>query len=51
MREAADAARIARSLAAGGGAVSYERLGAYRYLVNLELDEAPRDRYGQAVSA
>jgi GAF domain-containing protein len=51
MREAADAARIARSLAASGGAVSYERLGAYRYLVNLELDEAPRDRYGQAVSA
>ncbi len=51
MREAADAARIARSLAATGGAVSYERLGAYRYLVNLELDEAPRDRYGQAVSA
>ena len=51
MREAADAARIARSLAAAGGAVSYERLGAYRYLVNLELDEAPRDRYGQAVSA
>jgi GAF domain-containing protein len=51
MREAADAARIARSLAASGGAVSYERLGAYRYLVNLELDEAPRDRYGQAVAA
>jgi GAF domain-containing protein len=51
MREAGDAARIARSLAASGGAVSYERLGAYRYLVNLELDEAPRDRYGQAVSA
>jgi GAF domain-containing protein len=51
MREAADAARIARSLAAAGGAVSYERLGAYRYLVNLELDEAPRDRYGQAVAA
>ena len=51
LREAADAARIGRSLAAGGGAVSYDRLGAYRYLVNLELDEAPRDRYGQAVSA
>ncbi len=51
LREAADAARIGRSLAAGGGAVSYDRLGAYRYLVNLELDEAPRDRYGQAVAA
>ncbi len=51
LREAADAARIGHSLSAGGGAVSYDRLGAYRYLVNLELDEAPRDRYGQAVSA
>jgi GAF domain-containing protein len=50
MREAADAARIARSLSAQGGAVSYEQLGAYRYLVHLELDEAPSDRYGQAVA-
>ncbi len=49
MREAADAARIGRSLAAEGGAVCYEQLGAYRYLVHLELDEAPRDRYRQAV--
>ena len=51
MREAADAARIARSLTAEGGAISYEELGAYRYLVHLELDEAPHDRYGQAVQA
>ena len=51
MREAADAARIARSLAAEGGAISYEQLGAYRYLVHLELDQAPHDRYGQAVEA
>jgi GAF domain-containing protein len=51
MREAADAARIARSLAAGGGAIAYDQLGAYRYLVHLELDEAPQDRYGQAVEA
>jgi GAF domain-containing protein len=51
MREAADAARIGRSLASGGGAISYEGLGAYRYLVHLELDEAPQDRYGQAVEA
>ena len=49
MREAADAARIARSLSSEGGATSYEQLGAYRYLVHLELDEAPHDRYGQAV--
>ena len=51
MREAADAARIARSLAPEGGAISYDQLGAYRYLVHLELEEAPHDRYGQAVDA
>jgi GAF domain-containing protein len=49
MREAADAARIGLSLAADGGAVSYEGLGAYKYLVHLELDEAPHDRYRQSV--
>ena len=49
MREAADAARVGHSLFAEGGAVSYEQLGAYRYLVHLKLDEAPRDRYRQAV--
>ena len=49
MREAADAARIGRSLVAEGGTVAYEQLGAYRYLVHLELDEAPRDRYRVAI--
>jgi GAF domain-containing protein len=49
MREAADAARIGRSLVADGGAVSYEALGAYKYLVHLELDDAPHDRYRQSV--
>jgi GAF domain-containing protein len=48
MREAADAARVGRSLVADGGAVAYEQLGAYRYLVHMELDEAPRDRYRRA---
>ena len=51
MREAADAARIGRSLVVDGGAVSYEQLGAYRYLAHLELDDAPRDRYRQSVAA
>jgi GAF domain-containing protein len=51
MREAADAARIGRSLAGGGGAIFYEQLGAYRYLVHLDVEEAPHDRYGQAVEA
>jgi GAF domain-containing protein/sugar diacid utilization regulator len=51
MREAADAARIGRSLAGAGGAILYEQLGAYRYLVHLELEETPQDRYGQAVQS
>ncbi len=50
MREAADAASVARLLSADGGAVSYHQLGAYRYLVHLELEHTPNDRYGQAVS-
>jgi GAF domain-containing protein len=49
MREAADAARIGRSLVTEGGAVSYEGLGAYKYLVHLELDDAPQDRYRLSV--
>ena len=49
MREAADAARIGRSLVAEGGAVSYDGLGAYKYLVHLELDQEPHDRYRQSV--
>jgi DNA-binding PucR family transcriptional regulator len=49
LREAADAARIGRALVGEGGAVSYEQLGAYRYLVHLELDDAPHDRYRQSV--
>jgi hypothetical protein len=49
MREAADAARIGRSLVEEGGAVSYEGLGAYKYLVHLEMDEAPQDRYRLSV--
>ncbi len=49
IREAADAARIGSSLVPEGGAVSYEQLGAYRYLVHLELDDAPNDRYRASV--
>jgi GAF domain-containing protein len=51
VREAADAARIGRSLVAEGGAVAYEALGAYRYLVHLDVDEAPHDRYRESVEA
>jgi sugar diacid utilization regulator len=49
LREAADAAQIARALVRGGGAMSYGELGAYRYLVRLPLDEAPADRHCEAV--
>ncbi len=49
MREAADAARIGRSLVAAGGAVCYQQLGAYRYLVHLHAEDAPRDRYRSSV--
>jgi GAF domain-containing protein len=49
MREAVDAACVGRSLAARGGAVAYGQIGAYRYLVHMELDQAPQDRYGRAV--
>ncbi|HEX6744327.1 MAG TPA: GAF domain-containing protein [Solirubrobacteraceae bacterium] len=44
MREASEAMQIAAALLAGGGAMSYSELGAYRYLVHLPLDAAPRDR-------
>jgi GAF domain-containing protein len=50
MREAADAATVGRSLAAAGGAVAYDQIGAYRYLVHMELDQAPQDCYGRAVA-
>ena len=49
LREAADAARIAIALRPAGGAMAYGALGAYRYLVNLPLEDAPQDRHRAAV--
>jgi GAF domain-containing protein len=49
LREAADAAHIARALARGGGALAYADLGAYRYLVRLPLEDAPHDHHREAV--
>ena len=49
LRQARDAATIARALTPAGGALAYDRLGAYRYLVHLSLDEAPNDRLCQAI--
>ena len=49
VREALDAAQIALALRRGGGAIAYEALGAYKYLVHLRLDDAPRDRHWTAV--
>ena len=42
-------ARIARALSPAGGALAYDGLGAYRYLVHLALDDAPHDRLCEAV--
>ncbi len=48
-REALDAATIGRALLAEGGAIAYSQLGAYRYLVQIEPQDAPRDRMRAAV--
>jgi GAF domain-containing protein len=47
--EAIDAGTIGRALLPLGGALSYSQLGAYRYLVHIDVDEAPRDRMSAAV--
>jgi GAF domain-containing protein len=49
LRQAQDAGSIAQALTPGGGALAYEELGAYRYLVHLALDDAPHDRLCEAV--
>jgi GAF domain-containing protein len=48
-REARDAATIARALVGDGGAIAYSQVGAYRYLVQIAADDAPRDRMRAAV--
>ena len=48
-REARDAATIARALLGDGGAIAYSQVGAYRYLVQIAADDAPRDRMRAAV--
>jgi GAF domain-containing protein len=49
MREAADAATIARALRPPDGAMRYDDLGAYKYLVHLDFERAPHDRYWAAI--
>ncbi|HLY51058.1 MAG TPA: GAF domain-containing protein [Solirubrobacteraceae bacterium] len=48
-REAVDASLIGRALISEGGAIGYSELGAYRYLVHIAADDAPRDRMRAAV--
>jgi DNA-binding PucR family transcriptional regulator len=48
-REARDAARIAKALLRDGGAIAYSQVGAYRYLVQIDADDAPRDGMRAAV--
>jgi GAF domain-containing protein len=50
-REAMDATTIGRALLGEGGAIAYSQLGAYRYLVHIAADDAPRDRMRAAVDA
>jgi len=49
LHQAQDAGTIARALTPAGGALAYDELGAYRYLVHLALDDAPHDRLCEAV--
>jgi len=51
LRESARAAQIALTLRPSGGALGYEQLGAYKYLVDLRVQESPRDRHWTAVEA
>ena len=52
LRQAQDASAIARALAPGGGALAYDALGAYRYLVHLSpRRRAPRPRCARRSSA
>ena len=48
-QEAVDAATIGRALLHEGGAIAYSQLGAYRYLVHIAAEQAPRDRMREAV--
>jgi GAF domain-containing protein len=49
VREAADAAQIARSLLRSGGALAYGGLGAYKYLVRLPAGDSPVDGHAAAL--
>lgn len=48
-REAVDGATIGRALLREGGAIAYSQLGAYRYLVHIPPEHAPRDQMRVAV--
>jgi GAF domain-containing protein len=48
--EAARAVDVALTLRPAGGAMGYDRLGAYKYLAGLRVEEAARDRHWTAVS-
>ncbi|MDQ6817037.1 MAG: GAF domain-containing protein, partial [Actinomycetota bacterium] len=49
-REAVDAAKIGSALLESGGTIAYSEVGAYRYLVHIAAEDAPRDRMRAAVS-
>lgn len=43
VREAQDAVTVAAAVRASGGALAYDELGAYKYLIRIEPDDAPED--------
>jgi GAF domain-containing protein len=51
LAEAHDAARIAVELLDDGGALLYDEMGAYRYLVTLLNSDGPRDNLREAVES
>jgi GAF domain-containing protein len=51
LRQAQDACAVAASMRPHGGSLGYEELGAFKYLVRLAPDDAPRDRHAAAVAA
>jgi GAF domain-containing protein len=50
LSQAADARAVAAALLPDGGALSYEELGAYKYLVRLSPADVPNPRHAEAVA-
>ena len=49
LREAGDAVRVATALEPAGGALAYDKLGAYKYLIRIPAGDAPEDVHVAAI--